>query len=76
MTTLDIDYAYPLISIALQRKATEDKFFDTCMEGASKSGKNQKLQIKYCTCIVDYIDERYSDEQFLKFQKIPEKFND
>ena len=47
-------------------KATEDKFFDTCMEGASKSGKNQKLQIKYCTCIVDYIDERYSDEQFLK----------
>ena len=57
-------------------KATEDKFFDTCMEGASKSGKNQKLQIIYCSCIVDYIDERYSDEQFLKFQKIPEKFNE
>ena len=49
-------------------KATEDKFFNACMDGASNSGKNKKLQTKYCTCIVDYIDERYSDDQFLKFQ--------
>jgi len=58
-------------------KTNEEGAFNACMEGASKSGKNKKLQIEYCTCIVDYVDERYSDDQFLELQNGPEeKFDD
>ena len=54
----------------------EDEYFLNCMEGASEVNRSEKVKRIYCKCVIDYIDERFSDDSFIEFASRPKSQTD
>ena len=57
-------------------KNMEDEYFLNCMEGASTVNRSEKVKKIYCKCVVDYIDERFTDDSFIEFASLPKSQTD
>ena len=74
-TYLFLIFLFSSNSFGLTKKM-EDEYFQDCMVGASESNRSEKVKRIYCICVVDYMDERFSDESFIKFANGPKSQTD